>query len=224
MNILKHFVKSFLGISFFFVLLFIAAGRVGYIQGWIYFTLSVFGLLINIASTKNKDDLISERSKPGANVQPWDKKILGLLAILTIIAYIVAGLDSGRFGWSAPFDIRMIVLGALLMIAGQVIFAVAKYQNAFFSSIARIQAERSHQVCNRGLYKFVRHPGYLGMILSWLGFPLILNSVYCSIPVLLAIILLIIRTNLEDKFLARDLSGYKEYMLKTRYRLLPAVW
>jgi len=221
---IKHFTKSFLGILFFFVLMFIAAGKINYFEGWIYFAISVFGLVINIATTKNKDELVNERSNPGANTQPWDKKILGLLAILTILSYVVAGLDSGRFNWSPPFDFRITAIGILFMIAGQIIFTVAKYQNNFFSSVARIQTERSHAVCNSGLYKFIRHPGYLGMTLSWIGFPLILNSIYSAIPVLLAIILLITRTSLEDKFLSNELNGYKEYMQKTKYRIIPFVW
>lgn len=224
MNSLKHFTKSFLGISFFFVIMFLAAGKINYLEGWIFFVVSIFGLLINIVTTKNNNELISERSNPGANMQSWDKKILEFLAILTILSYIVAGLDSGRFNWSHPFDFRITLLGILLTITGQTIFAVAKYQNNFFSSVARIQTERNHAVCNRGLYKFIRHPGYLGMILSWMGFPLILNSIYSSIPVVLAIILLIIRTHLEDKFLSKELLGYKEYLKKTKYKILPYIW
>lgn len=224
MNITKHFTKSFLGILFFLILMFLAAGKINYPNGWIFFAVSIFGLVLNIATTKSKNELISERSKPGANTQSWDKKILGLLALVTIVAYVIAGLDSGRFNWSPHFDFRIIILGILFMVAGQIIFAVAKYQNNFFSSVARIQTERQHQVYDQGLYKFIRHPGYFGMILSWLGFPLVLNSAYSAIPVLLAIILLIARTKLEDKFLANELAGYKEYMRKTKYRILPFIW
>jgi protein-S-isoprenylcysteine O-methyltransferase Ste14 len=221
---LKHFVKSFLGISFFFVFMFIAAGKINYFEGWIYFAISIFGLAINIATTKNNDELISERAKPGTNTQSWDKKILGFSALLTILSYIIAGLDSGRFNWSGSFDFRITTLGVFLVIAGQIIFAIAKYQNNFFSSVVRIQTDRNHKVCDRGLYKFVRHPGYLGMTLAWIGFPLVLNSIYSSIPVLMAITLLIIRTNLEDKFLSKELIGYKQYMKKTKYRIIPFVW
>jgi protein-S-isoprenylcysteine O-methyltransferase Ste14 len=204
--------------------MFIAAGKINYLEGWLYFAISMFGLVINIVSTRNKDELISERSAPGANTQAWDKKILGGLAILTIISYAIAGLDSGRFHWSAPFNSYVIVAGVLLVISGQIIFAVAKYQNNFFSSVVRIQGERKQNVCDQGLYKFVRHPGYLGMVLSWIGFPLVLNSIYSSIPVFLAIIVLIIRTSLEDRFLRKELVGYEEYMRKTKYRMIPFVW
>jgi protein-S-isoprenylcysteine O-methyltransferase Ste14 len=221
---INHFIKSFLGMSIFFVPMFLAAGKIGYREAWVYFAVSIFGLLINIALSRGNAGLVAERSKPGANVQPWDKKILGLLALVTIIAYAVAGLDSGRFHWSSPSSLWLSIAGVCLVVAGQIIFAVAKHQNAFFSSVARLQAERDHKVYDGGLYGFVRHPGYLGMILSWIGFPLIMGSAYSSIPVLAAVILLIIRTRLEDKFLIKDLTGYQEYTQRTKYRLLPLIW
>lgn len=221
---LKHFTKSFLGIIFFFVFMFIAAGKINYIFGWIYFVLSIFGLIINIITTKNNPDLLSERSTPKENVPAWDKKILGLLALLTIISYVVAGLDSGRFNWSPLFDIKIYLLGVFLTMLGQLIFAIAKYQNNFFSSMARIQTDRHHTICYTGLYKFVRHPGYLGMILSWLGFPIVLNSIYSILPVLLSIILISLRTNLEDKLLSQELKGYTAYRQKIKYHLIPFIW
>ncbi len=224
MATLKHFIKSFLGILFFFVFLFLAAGKINYPAGWIYLALSIFGLVLSIITTKDDKELIAERSKPGPDTQAWDKKILGALGILTIAAYIVAGLDSGRFNWSHPFDLKITILGIILVVAGQIIFTIAKQQNQFFSSVARVQTDRQHIVCDSGLYKVVRHPGYAGMILSWLGFPLVLNSLYSFIPVMMAIILLLLRTSLEDKFLTQKLTGYQEYRQETKYKLIPFIW
>jgi protein-S-isoprenylcysteine O-methyltransferase Ste14 len=204
--------------------MFLAAGKINYFFGWIYFTLSIFGLIINIVTTQNNPDLLSERSTPKKNVPAWDKKILGLLALLTIISYIAAGLDSGRFNWSPLFNIKLYLFGVFLIALGQIIFAIAKYQNNFFSSMVRIQTDRHHTVCDTGLYKFIRHPGYFGMILSWLGFPIVLNSIYSILPVLLSIILIIVRTNLEDKLLSQELKDYYIYKKKTKYRLFPLIW
>lgn len=81
MTILNHLVKSFLSMIFFFVILFIAAGTINYLQGWIYFALSIFGLVINVVTTQNNPELIREWLKPGDNIQSWDKKILGCSSI-----------------------------------------------------------------------------------------------------------------------------------------------
>jgi protein-S-isoprenylcysteine O-methyltransferase Ste14 len=88
----------------------------------------------------------------------------------------------------------------------------------------RIQKERGHVVCDTGLYKLIRHPGYLGMAISLMGLPLLTSSFWSIIPTALAIILMLVRTSLEDKTLQNELDGYIEYTLKTRYRLIPFVW
>jgi hypothetical protein len=59
-----------------------------------------------------------------------------------------AGLRSLRLDGRVPIGVT--VAGAALMLSGQVLFAVAKRENAFFSSTVRIQTERGHQVCERG--------------------------------------------------------------------------
>ena len=58
----------------------------------------------------------------------------------------------------------------------------------------------------------------------YLTMPLILGSLWAMIPAFLTIILLIIRTYLEDITLQKELKGYPEYTKKVKYRLLPGVW
>lgn len=226
MNMLKlrFFAKSFAGIFFFILILFISAGRMTYDQGWIYSALSFLGLLLNFITIKDNPELMKERSKPEKDAKKWDKQILGFSALITLVAVVVAGLDSGRFQWSPRFRWYYILLGSILMLTGQILFLLAKNQNTFFSSVARIQTERGHTVCDSGLYRSIRHPGYLGMIVSWTGFPLIMGSLYSIIPSIAAIVLLLIRTQLEDHMLVNELPGYVQYVQKTRYRLVPKVW
>ena len=57
-----------------------------------------------------------------------------------------------------------------------------------------------------------------------LSIPLILGSAYAFIPAVVAIALLVLRTHLEDKTLASELTGYKEYIGEVKYRLVPGVW
>lgn len=220
----RHVVRSTLGVLFLLGILFVAAGSLWYPPGWIFAGISCAGLLVNLLSTGRDEELARERSKPGGDVPAWDRKILRVSALLTLLAYVVAGLDSGRFHWSIPPFAGATAGGVALMITGQGLFALAKHQNSFFSSVVRLQHDRNQTVCNRGLYAVVRHPGYLGMILSWIGFPLVLESGYSAIPALAAAALLVVRADLEDRFLQQGLPGYAEYVQKTRYRILPGVW
>jgi len=70
----------------------------------------------------------------------------------------------------------------------------------------------------------MRHPGYLGSLVASLGMPLLLDSIWAFIPVVIFGAFFIIRTRLEDNFLQENLPGYREYAQKVRYRLLPGIW
>jgi len=218
--VIKHFIGTFL----FFTILFISAGRIDYWQGLIYVIIGLIMATLNYTILRVDSELLNERSKPGEGTMKWDKIILGLSFLITISMFITAGLDSGRYQWSPNFHWSLYLLGIILTILGQLLFLIAQKQNKFFSSTVRIQTNREHIVCETGLYKIVRHPAYLGSIIQSLGFPLLFGSLWSIIPICLSIILLITRTNLEDKTLKNELKGYLEYSNKTRYRIIPHVW
>jgi protein-S-isoprenylcysteine O-methyltransferase Ste14 len=220
----SYLVKHFVGTLLFFMIIFISAGRIGYWQGLIYVIIGLIMGVLNYTVFRIDPELLKERSKPGEGTKKWDKIILGLSLLVTISMYIIAGLDSGRYHWSPDFHWSLCLLGIILTIIGQLLFLIAQKQNKFFSSTVRIQTDREHVVCETGLYKIVRHPAYLGSIIQSLGFPLLFGSLWSIIPVCLSIILLITRTNLEDKTLKNELKGYLEYANKTRYKIFPYVW
>ena len=96
--------------------------------------------------------------------------------------------------------------------------------NKFFERTVRIQEERGQTVCTTGPYAYIRHPGYVGFSILFIGTAFILGSRWAFIPVGITIFLLIIRTILEDKTLKNELEGYKEYSEKVKYRLIPGIW
>jgi protein-S-isoprenylcysteine O-methyltransferase Ste14 len=218
--IIKHFVGTFI----FFLILFISAGKIDYWQGLIYVFVGLVMAILNYTILKPDSELLTERSKPGEGSKKWDKALLGLSLLITITMYVIAGLDSGRFHWSPNFHWSLSLIGIFLTATGQLLFLIAQKQNKFFSSTVRIQTDRNHTVCDTGLYRIVRHPAYLGSIIQSIGFPLLFGSLWSIFPVGFMIILHITRTYLEDKTLLKELSGYREYSLKTSYKLLPLVW
>jgi len=220
----KILIKGLIINLIFTAILFVCAGRIDYVQGWVFLSVNIVATIMNFLSIQKNRDLANERSKLGEGVKSWDKLLLGLSAVIYLIMIIIAGLDSGRFLWTTNFSWMISISGVAIMMIGQIIFLTARSQNNFFSSVVRIQKERGHVVCDTGLYKTVRHPGYLGMILSLIGIPLITTSIWSIIPTLIAIILLLIRTSLEDKTLKVELDQYIEYSKKTRYKLIPLIW
>ena len=220
----NYVVKHFVGTFIFFTIIFISAGRIDYWQGLTYVIIGLIMSILNYTVFRIDSDLLNERSKPGEGAKKWDKSILGLSLLSTILMFITAGLDSGRFHWSPRFHWSIYLLGIILTILGQLLFLIAQKQNKFFSSTVRIQSDRGHTVCKTGLYAFVRHPAYMGSIIQSLGFPLLFGSLWSIIPICLSILLLLIRTTLEDKTLKNELTGYIEYSNQTRYKIIPYVW
>lgn len=224
MKSVQLFLKSLIGTLLFLLILFFSAGRINYWQGWLYASICIICVLLNSFALSNNNELAEERSTVKAGTKSWDKKILGLSAVTLIITYIIAGLDCGRFHWSPGFHWNIYVLGIVLILSGEVIFLTAQKQNRFFSSVMRIQTDRGHTVCDTGIYKIVRHPAYLSMIITSTGIPLILGSLWSFIPTAFSVILTVIRTSLEDKTLINELDGYREYTGKTPCKLLPHIW
>ena len=116
------------------------------------------------------------------------------------------------------------LLGIFLTALGYAISAWAFIENRFFSSVVRIQKDRGHAVCDSGPYRIVRHPGYAGNVLPLPGIALALSSLWTLIPAALALVIIVIRTALEDRTLQEELPGYQEYARRVRYRLFPGIY
>lgn len=209
------------------LVLLISAFDLGWWQGWLYSALIVaIGVGSRILAEKRHPGLMAERSRLGKdqNVKPWDKILAPLMAIgMTFPLFIVAGLDH-RFGWSPEFTIELNILGFALIFLGYSFASWAIIENRFFSSMVRIQMDRKHVVCDSGPYKIVRHPGYAGNLLALPGIALALSSAWTIVPGIIAVVITVIRTRLEDRALQEELPGYKEYADRVRYRLIPGIY
>ena len=110
------------------------------------------------------------------------------------------------------------------MITGLALSTYAIIENRYFSSVVRIQHDRGHHVISSGPYRWIRHPGYTGIILTYITVPFFLDSIWSIIPALFLTIILVIRTTMEDKTLQDELEGYLEYAKRVQYRLFPGIW
>jgi protein-S-isoprenylcysteine O-methyltransferase Ste14 len=168
-------------------------------------------------------ELIAERGKSKDNVKKWDQTLNKVNIIPGLGLIVIGGLDQ-RFKWTSDLSIYVHLLGLVMYISGSILFSWSMMSNHFFSTLVRIQIDRDHKVATNGPYKLIRHPGYSGFILSTIGVPLIIGSLWAFIPAFFTGILFVIRTILEDRTLYLELEGYKEFSEKTRYRLIPGIW
>ncbi len=206
------------------LLLFIPAGRWDWPEAWIFISAyGAFLLFYGIRGLFRDPEQLKERRHPGAGVKSWDKIILPLYSVFLLILFPVCALDAGRFRWS-EVPVALKVLGWFGMALAGLLILQVMAANTFASRMARIQEDRSQAVVQDGPYRFVRHPMYLGIIVFFLCIPPALGSWWGLAPAGTIGLLYVIRTALEDRMLASELSGYAEYAQRTRYRLFPRIW
>ena len=203
------------------VLLFGSAGTIDWLFAWMY--LFIFLVILCIVTIKINPDLQEERRKKHDDAKRWDQVLVLILFLMGSVILIVAGLDR-RFGWTTNIPVSLQIGGFCLVIIGYILSIWAVLCNDFFSTFVRIQNDRDHHPVSSGPYQFIRHPGYAGMMLYILGEPFMLGSFWAIIPALIMIMLLIIRTLLEDATLRYELTGYKQYAQHVRYQLVPYLW
>lgn len=220
-NILRRFIQVLFVLILQAVLLFLSAGTTAWRQAWMFLMISVLLLIVNLFVVPR--DVIEERGRRKKDAKRWDKILSGINIVPTVLMYVTAGLDY-RLEWTGPAIHRMIIPGLFLVVAGSLLFTWSMVSNPFFSTMVRLQEDRGHRVASSGPYRIVRHPGYTGYIIMTAGTPLALGTIPAFIFAGMTIVLLIVRTSLEDSTLQQELDGYREYTDQVRYRLFPLLW
>jgi protein-S-isoprenylcysteine O-methyltransferase Ste14 len=225
--LLQQWIRLFVVYLSIPLILFLCSGDIGWLQAWLYSVMILFaGIGGRIWAEKRHPGLTAERQSIEIiqNAKAWDKVLAPLMAVS--IGYpmvLVAGLDH-RFNWSPEFPPWIIIIGFVLISIGYAFAVWALVENRFFYSVVCVASDRGHTVCDSGPYGIVRHPGYAGNVLGLFGIVLALGSIWALVPAMVASIIAIIRTALEDQTLQAELPGYAGYANRVRYRLIPALY
>ena len=153
-----------------------------------------------------------------------DKGSIWVLAIFIAIGYWASfGIGATKIGriyhWNTFFAI-----GAILVIIGLIIrvASILTLKQQFTYTVSKIE---NHELIENGLYKTIRHPGYLGQLLIFLGLSISLSNwlsvLFMLIPVLIGYMY---RINVEERFMIKQLGQkYIDYQKRTK-RLIPAIY
>lgn len=220
----KEVARTYFRTILILAILLISAGTIKWVNAWVYTAVNAL-LAYGYGRTMSRlnPGMLNARGKPPKGAKRFDKVIMALLAPALFLSFVIAGFDAVRYGWTV-MPLWLSALGLLFYIGGVLFFVWAMAVNDFFEKTVRIQHDRNHRVCTKGPYRFVRHPGYCGIIVSNLAGSLVLGSWWALVPSTAAAILFVIRTALEDQTLQSELAGYMDYAQKTPYRLVPKVW
>jgi protein-S-isoprenylcysteine O-methyltransferase Ste14 len=149
------------------------------------------------------------------------QKIIQLIFSLFFFSgYVISGFDK-RFGWS-NIPTNIVIIADIFVLLGYIMVFFVFKQNSYASRI--VEVEKNQRVISTGLYNYVRHPMYTGIIVMFIPTSIALGSYWGLISMVTIPVALILRLLNEEKVLCKELAGYKDYCQKTKYRLIPFIW
>lgn len=213
-------IKFIVGFALVGILVFLPAGSLGYINGWLFIGLLFIPMLIlGIVLFIKAPDLLEKRlgAKEKENTQ---KGVVALSGLLFIGGFVVAGLDY-RFGWS-HVPTWVVVVASVVLLVAYALYAEVMRENAYLSRT--IEVQKDQKVIDTGLYGIVRHPMYAVTIWLFLAIPVVLGSWWSLLCFAPYVSVIIVRIRNEEKVLEQGLEGYATYKKRVKYRILPFVW
>lgn len=221
----QFLIRMFLAVIVLPAALFGCAGSVKFWQGWAWLAVFFIPFLAFMSYLyRHAPKLLKRRMRMKETIR--EQKFYQIAGPLMFPAcFVLSGLDY-RFGWSRavlwPVPVWLTLLSDAWVLGGVLLIVWVMRVNSF--AARTIQVEAGQPVVSSGPYSFVRHPMYLGGAMMSLRNPLALAS-WIALPVsALLILILVLRLLGEERFLRRELPGYSEYCLRTRFRLVPLIW
>ncbi|OCB58748.1 hypothetical protein A5677_16080 [Mycobacterium malmoense] len=220
---LRVTLTSLWGILSFGLILFLPAGTLRYWQAWVFIAVFMAATIVPVIYlARNNPAALQRRMNAGPRAEPRAaQKFIITGSFLSLFATMVVSAFDHRFGWSSvpPW---LSVLGDGLVATGLGIAMLVIVQNAY--AAATVTVESGQTLVSDGLYRFVRHPMYVGNVIMMVGMPLALGSYWGLLFVIPGGVMLALRILDEEKLLTAELTGYREYRQRVRYRLVPYLW
>jgi protein-S-isoprenylcysteine O-methyltransferase Ste14 len=223
-GIVRYCIQTAFFLAVYAACLFAAAGQIAWDGGWMFLGLNAAGQIAAALILWARNPELMGARAGASGKRDADRVLAGGMALFGPAAIcIVGGLDL-RLGWDGNVPPALHLAGIVIAAAGSALTVWSMGANRFFYGVFRIAAEKGHTTCDRGPYRLVRHPGYLGAILFDFAAPLILNSVWAFLPAAVTAAAIAVRAAMEDKALQAGLEGYRAYAKRVPSRLLPPVW
>ncbi len=212
--------KFLLGIALVGLLIFVPAGTLSYLNGWLLMgILFVPMFFAGIVMMFKNPDLL--RSRLDAKEKQQEQSLVVKLSGLMFLAgFIVAGLGF-RFDWFI-LPKGVVIGSSVVFLVAYGLYAEVLRENTYLSR--KIEVQENQKVIDTGLYGIVRHPMYSVTLLLFLSMPIVLGSIYSFLFFLAYPFIIAKRIKHEEEFLEEKLDGYREYKQKVKYRLIPFIW
>lgn len=214
------YLRFFAGIPVLGLFFFLPAGTLDYWEAWLYLAVLFTPIFFTMQYLLKNDPGLLERRMRTKEKAGEQSLIIKLSFVYFLGVFVLPGFDK-RFGWSNT-PTWLVLVADLIVLAGYIMVFLVFRENSYASRT--VEVDEDQKVIDTGPYAVVRHPMYSGLIALYVISPLALGSYWALIPALLIVPILVARILSEERILARELPGYKEYQKKVKYRLLPGVW
>lgn len=166
------------------------------------------------------------------------KKDLLFFGIPALLVFTLGLIVSGRDGYDGllstlwdliwhPQNVGLLsgwnIAGLTLCVVGLTIAIIAAITlKRFYSSTLVIRKE--HQLITHGIYRFVRHPIYFGVLLVCMGVPVYAASLYGFLTMLVLIPVFLFRIKMEERMLTEEFPDAYPAYRKSTSKLIPFIY
>lgn len=174
-----------------------------------------FEILLSLRQRLKRQNEIVNRGDKGSI---WI--LFGLIAIGYFLSFSVGMTKIGRiYHWDFFFAV-----GAFLIITGLIIrvYAINTLKQHFTYQVTKIE---NHELIETGLYKMIRHPGYLGQLFIFIGTAVSFSNWVSILSMMIAVSIgYLYRIRIEEIFMLEQMGQkYLDYQKKTK-KLIPFVF
>jgi protein-S-isoprenylcysteine O-methyltransferase Ste14 len=167
-------------------------------------------------------NLRQKRKSQGANAS--DKNSLwvlyGAITVGYFLSFSIGATKIGRIRpWNTYFAIGITLFAIGLMIR---LLSIATLKRFFTYSVAAVQ---EHKIVDTGMYKHIRHPGYLGQLIIFLGISMSISNWLSMLAMMIPVAVgYAYRIAVEERFMATQFGEeYLDYQRRTK-KLIPFVY
>lgn len=213
-------IRFFAGLILVGLLIFLPAGTLHYPCGWLFMAVLFVPMFIAGVVMLFRSPALLEKRLNAKEKETEQKSVVALSGIMFVAAFVVAGLDF-RYSWTA-MPVWTVLVATSLFLLAYIMYAEVLRENVYLSRTIEVQENQT--VIDTGLYGIVRHPMYSATILLFLSMPLVLGSLPSFVIMLAYIPIIAKRIRNEEAVLRKGLTGYDDYCMKVKYRIIPFVW
>jgi protein-S-isoprenylcysteine O-methyltransferase Ste14 len=146
--------------------------------------------------------------------------LYGLITVGYALSFSIGATTIGRiYYWNTLFAIGMVLVVIGFVIRLHSILTLKQY---FTYSVAKVEG---HRIVEKGLYKFIRHPGYLGQLIFFMGISISISNWLSILAMMIPVTLgYLYRINVEERFMIEQLGkDYLNYQARTK-RIIPMIY